>query len=47
MTDKKIEKLEKLLNQQETVIKQLLKRVAVLERENKRRMSEIASVPRK
>ena len=47
MNDKKIEKLEKLLDQQQILIKQLLKRVAVLERENKRRVSEIASIPRK
>jgi hypothetical protein len=47
MIDKKVEKLEKLLDQQTTLIKQLIKRIAVLERENKRRASEIASIPRK
>lgn len=47
MTEKKIEALEKLLKKQGAVIDDLRKRVALLERENKRRASEIASIPRK
>lgn len=47
MSDKKIEELEKLVRRQSTMLDNLLKRVALLERENKRRAAEIASMPRK
>lgn len=47
MSDAKIETLEKLVRRQSTMIDNLLKRVALLERENKRRAAEIASMPRK
>lgn len=47
MSDKKIEALEALVKRQGAVIDDLRKRVALLERENKRRTSEIASIPRK
>jgi len=47
MSDKRIEALEKLVAKQNAIIDNLLKRVALLERENKRRASEIASIPRK
>jgi len=47
MSDARLEALEKLVKRQSSIIDNLLKRVALLERENKRRASEIASIPRK
>ena len=47
MTEKRIETLEKLVAKQSAIISNLSKRIALLERENKRRVSEIASIPRK
>jgi uncharacterized coiled-coil protein SlyX len=47
MTEKRIEALEKLVAKQGAIISNLSKRIALLERENKRRASEIASIPRK
>jgi uncharacterized coiled-coil protein SlyX len=47
MNDKRIEALEKLVAKQNAIIASLSKRLALLERENKRRASEIASIPRK
>lgn len=47
MNEKKIEALEKLVAKQGAIINNLSKRIALLERENKRRVSEIASIPRK
>lgn len=47
MIDKRIETLEKLVAKQSAIISNLSKRIALLERENKRRVSEIASIPRK
>jgi uncharacterized coiled-coil protein SlyX len=47
MIDKRIETLEKLVAKQNAIITSLSKRLALLERENKRRASEIASIPRK
>lgn len=47
MSDPKIEALEKLVKQQGLMINLLMKRTALLERENRRRTNEIASIPRK
>lgn len=47
MSDAKLETLEKLIKRQASMIENILKRLALLERENKRRASEIASIPRK
>jgi hypothetical protein len=47
MSDTKLEDLEKIVRRQSTIIDSLLKRLALLERENKRRAAEIASIPKK
>ena len=47
MIDKTVEALEKVVKRQAGLIENLVKRVALLERENKRRASEIAQIPRK
>lgn len=47
MNEKKIEELEKLIKKQGSMINILMKRMALMERENKRRTNEIASIPRK
>lgn len=47
MSDAKLETLEKLVKHQSNILNNLLKRIALLERENKRRANEIASIPKK